>query len=240
MSNDESIRRRILAVDLLRGVVMMIMLLDHTREFVHWAGLQFDPTDLSRTYPILFFTRWITHFCAPTFVFLSGVSIYLQRLNGKTNAELSRLLWTRGLWLIVLEFTIVRFGFSFNLDYSFFGAAQVIWVIGVSMIVMAGLIYAPVKWVGVAGVAMIVLHNLLDANRIPPQVAFGGQTPIGSWQALWMILHQQGFISLIGSSQVLILYPLIPWIGVMAAGWAFGSIYSLEAAQRRKIGRAHV
>lgn len=234
MSNEESIRRRILAVDLLRGVVMMIMLLDHTREFVHWAGLQFDPTNLLRTYPILFFTRWITHYCAPTFVFLSGVSIYLQRLNGKSNSELSRLLWTRGLWLIVLEFTIVRFGFAFNLDYSFFGAAQVIWVIGVSMIVMAALIYAPVKWVGIAGVAMIALHNLLDPFSMPPQVAFGGGVSIGTWQAVWMILHQQGFISLFGGSSVLILYPLIPWIGVMAAGWAFGSIYSLEPERRRK------
>jgi uncharacterized membrane protein len=233
--SNSDLKRRINSVDLLRGVVMMIMLLDHTRDFVHWAGLQFDPTDLTRTYPALFFTRWITHYCAPTFVFLSGVSIYLQRLAGKTNAELSRFLWTRGLWLILLEFTIVRFGFAFNIDYSFFGAAQVIWAIGVSMIVMAALIYLPVKWVGSFGLAMVALHNMLDVFMIPPQVAFSGQTPIGSWQALWLLLHQQGLISLFGGPIVMVLYPLILWIGVMAAGWSFGSIYSLEQVKRRKL-----
>jgi uncharacterized membrane protein len=234
MSADK-LKERIYSVDLLRGVVMMIMLLDHTRDFVHWGGLQFDPTDLSRTYPALFFTRWITHYCAPTFVFLSGVSIYLQRLAGKTNAELSRFLLTRGLWLILLEFTVVRFGFAFNLDYSFAGAAQVIWVIGVSMIAMAALIHLPLKWVGAFGVAMIALHNLLDVYAIPPQVAFGEPSPLGSGRALWLLLHQQGVISLFGDSVVLVLYPLIPWVGVMAAGWAFGSVYSTEADRRRKI-----
>jgi uncharacterized membrane protein len=231
---EEQLKNRIYSIDLLRGVVMIIMLLDHTRDFVHWAGLQFDPTDLSQTTVPLFFTRWITHFCAPTFVFLSGVSIYLQRLAGKTNAELSRFLWTRGLWLIFLEFTVVRFGFAFNLDYSFFGAAQVIWVIGVSMIVMAALIYLPVKWVGIFGLAMTALHNLLDVFQIPPQIAFSGQTPIFSSQAVWLFLHQQGLVSLPGGPIVLVLYPLIPWIGVMAAGWAFGSIYASEPEQRRK------
>ncbi len=232
--NSDVIKNRIYSVDLLRGVVMIIMLLDHTRDFVHWAGLIFDPTDLSQTSAPLFFTRWITHFCAPAFVFLSGVSIYLQRLAGKTNSELSRFLWTRGLWLIFLEFTIVRFGFSFNLDYSFFGAAQVIWVIGVSMIVMAALIYLPLKWVGIIGLAMIALHNLLDVFQIPPQVAFGGETSIASWQAAWLVLHQQGMISLFGGPFIFVLYPLVPWIGVMAAGWAFGAIYSWEPERRRK------
>ena len=234
-----TIKNRILSVDLLRGVVMMIMLLDHTRDFVHWGGLQFDPTDMSRTYPALFFTRWITHYCAPTFVFLSGVSIYLQRLAGKTNAELSRFLWTRGLWLILLEFTIVRFGFAFNLDYSFFGAAQVIWVIGVSMVVMAGLIYLPVMWVGAFGVGMIALHNLLDVFAIPPQVAFGQPTPIGSVQAVWLLLHQQGLISLSGGPVILVLYPLIPWIGVMAADLFNGIRRKAQMAVRDRSGGVH-
>ncbi|MGB7069582.1 MAG: heparan-alpha-glucosaminide N-acetyltransferase domain-containing protein [Pyrinomonadaceae bacterium] len=231
---EQQLKQRIFAVDLLRGVVMMIMLLDHTRDFVHSAGLLFDPTDLTRTSVPLFFTRWITHFCAPAFVFLSGISIYLQRMAGKTNAELSRFLWTRGLWLILLEFTIIRLGFAFNLDYSFFGMAQVIWVIGVSMIVMAGVIYLPVKWVGIFGLAMIALHNLLDVFQIPPQIAFGQPASVGSWDALWLILHQQGLVSLFGGPLVFVLYPLIPWIGVMAAGWAFGSIYRWESEPRHR------
>src|SRR5437870_4806436 len=160
--NTEAIKERIYSVDFLRGVVMMIMLLDHTRDFVHHGALLADPTDLATTNVSLFFTRWITHYCAPTFVFLSGVSIYLQRLAGKTNEELSRFLWTRGLWLIFLEFTVVRLGFTFNVDYTFIAAIQVIWVIGVSMIVMAALIYLPVRITGILGLAMIVLHNLLD------------------------------------------------------------------------------
>ena len=140
----EEIRERIYSIDFLRGVVMMIMLLDHTRDFVHAGAMQFDPTDPGSTTVPLFFTRWITHYCAPTFVFLSGVSIYLQKMSGKTNRELSRFLFTRGLWLIVLEFTVIRFLITFNLDYtSNFGMAQVIWVIGSSMVVMAALIHLP-------------------------------------------------------------------------------------------------
>ena len=119
--DSEKIKQRIYSVDFLRGVVMMIMLLDHTRDFVHHGGLNSDPTDPATTTIPLFFTRWITHYCAPTFVFLSGISIYLQKLNGKANSELSRFLFTRGLWLIFLEFTIVRFGMVFNFDYGFFG-----------------------------------------------------------------------------------------------------------------------
>jgi len=209
------------------------MLLDHTRDFVHWAGLQFDPTDLSRTSAELFFTRWITHYCAPTFVFLSGVSIYLQRLAGKPNGELSRFLLTRGLWLIFLEFTIVRLGFTFNLDYSFAGMAQVIWVIGVSMIVMAGLIYLPVKLVGFFGLAMIVLHNLFDGFQIPPNIAFAGQPPPDFLQSLWIVFHQQAVIP-IGGASVFVAYPLIPWIGVIAAGGAFGSVFTWTPERRRQ------
>ncbi len=233
--SEEQIRRRINSVDLLRGVVMMIMLLDHTRDFVHWAGLAFDPTDLTQTTVPLFFTRWVTHYCAPVFVFLSGVSIYLQRAAGKTNGELSRFLLTRGLWLIVLEFTIVRFGFSFNLDYSFFGMAQVIWVIGVSMIAMAALIYLPMRIVGILGLVMVVLHNLLDGFSLPPNIAFAGQPPPDLGQSLWIVLHQQGVLPFAGGSFIFVAYPVIPWIGVMAAGWAFGSIYSWEAERRRKL-----
>lgn len=232
----EQLKNRIYSIDFLRGVVMMIMLLDHTRDYVMAGALQSDPTDPATTTVPVFFTRWITHFCAPAFVFLSGVSIYLQKLAGKTNAELSRFLWTRGLWLIFLEFTLIRFLIVFNLDYTFFGMAQVIWVIGVSMIVMAALIYVPVRIVGVAGVLMIVLHNLLDGIRVPPQIAFAGMPPPDLSQSLWIILHQPGVIRLFsGASQAFFAYPLIPWIGVMAAGYAFGTVYSWESERRRKL-----
>ena len=131
---------RLNSIDLLRGIVMVIMMLDHTRDFVHSGAYIFDPTDLTRTTVALFFTRWITHFCAPVFVFLAGTGSYLQIARGKTRRELSRFLVTRGFWLIILEFTLVRVGVTFNVDYSFLGMMQVIWVIGASMIILAGLI----------------------------------------------------------------------------------------------------
>ncbi len=231
---NHDLRKRIFAVDLLRGVVMMIMLLDHVRDFVHAGALQSDPTDPATTTVPVFFTRWITHFCAPIFVFLSGVSIYLQKANGKTNRDLSWFLLTRGLWLVFLEFTLIRFLIVFNLDYSFFAMAQVIWVIGVSMIIMAGLIYLPVKAVGTAGVALVVLHNLLDRVQVPPNIAFAGQPPPDVWQSLWLILHQPGIVPLAGGG-LFLAYPLIPWVGVMMAGYALGVVYQWDAQRRRRL-----
>ncbi|HZN06731.1 MAG TPA: heparan-alpha-glucosaminide N-acetyltransferase domain-containing protein, partial [Pyrinomonadaceae bacterium] len=133
---DPNEKTRVDSIDLLRGIVMVIMMLDHTRDFVHSAVVQFDPADLSRTNTALFFTRWITHFCAPVFVFLAGTGAYLQFARGKSKGELSRFLVTRGLWLIVLEVTVVRLLVTFNFDIRFIGMLQVIWVIGVSMIVL--------------------------------------------------------------------------------------------------------
>jgi uncharacterized membrane protein len=229
-------RQRVFAVDLLRGIVMMIMLLDHTRDYIHAGALQSDPTDPATTTVAIFFTRWITHYCAPIFVFLSGVSIYLQLANGKSKAELSRFLWTRGLWLILLEFTLIRFLVVFNLDYSFFGMAQVIWVIGLSMIAMAALIYLPVRIVGAAGVAMIVLHNLLDGISVPPAIAFTSTPPPDVLQTLWLVLHQAGVIPLFGgASTMFVAYPLIPWTGVMAAGYALGAVYEWDPQRRRSL-----
>lgn len=197
--------------------------------------MQFDPTDLSQTNVVLFFTRWITHYCAPIFVFLAGTSIYLQKMYGKSNAELTRFLWTRGLWLVILEFTVIRFGVVFNLDYyTAFGMGQVIWAIGISMIVMAALIYFPTKIVGAIGLAMILLHNLLDRFQVPPNTAFAGDPPPDVWQVVWVILHQQGIVPIPGTSGAFMAYPLIPWIGVMAAGYAFGTLYQKEREQRRK------
>src|SRR6266496_6645239 len=161
------VRARLDPIDLLRGIVMVIMMLDHTRDFIHYVQIQgFDPTDLTHTSVKLFFTRWITHFCAPAFVFLAGTGAYLQLARGKTKRELSKFLLTRGLWLIVLELTVVRVGVFFNLDYRFFGFLQVIWVIGISMIILAALIHLPLKVTAGFGIAMIALHNLLDGLRV--------------------------------------------------------------------------
>src|SRR5215207_3107053 len=207
---------RVDSIDLLRGIVMVIMMLDHTRDFVHNAALQFDPTDLSRTNVALFVTRWITHFCAPTFVFLAGTSAYLQFARGKSKSELSRFLVTRGLWLILLEVTIVRIGISFSFDYRFLGFLQVIWVIGVSMIVLAALIHLPLKVVAAFGLVMIAVHNLFDEFRV--ESWSGPTSPVpGVGAKLWMLLHQQfeAFpIVSFPSPVVVVVYPLIPWIGV--------------------------
>ncbi|HKY41462.1 MAG TPA: heparan-alpha-glucosaminide N-acetyltransferase domain-containing protein [Pyrinomonadaceae bacterium] len=229
--------RRIDSIDLLRGIVMVIMMLDHTRDFVHNAALQFDPSDPARTNVALFFTRWITHFCAPVFVFLAGTGTYLQFLRGKSKSELSKFLITRGLWLIVLEVTVVKLGVFFDFDYRFLGFLQVIWVIGVSMIILAGLIHLPLKVVAGFGLLMIFFHNLLDGFRV--ESWRGPQDPIPNiFQKLWMVLHQpfEAFPVLpILSPVVFVVYPLVPWIGVMAVGYVFGELYKLDAQRRRRL-----
>jgi uncharacterized membrane protein len=216
---------------------MVVMMLDHTRDFVHNAALRFeDPTNLSTTNIFLFFTRWITHFCAPVFVFLAGTSIYLQLARGKSKAQLSWFLVTRGLWLIVLELTIVKLGIALNPDYRFLGFLQVIWVIGVSMIVLAALIHLPKIVIAAFGLLMIALHNLTDSIRVTSWR--GPETPVPNLRAkLWILLHQafEGFPILgFPSPVVFVIYPLIPWVGVMAVGYVFGAIYQFDVERRRR------
>jgi uncharacterized membrane protein len=226
---------RLNSIDFLRGLVMVIMLLDHTREYLHAGATQFSPTDLTKTSALLFLTRWITHICAPTFVFLAGTSVYLQLLRGKSRPELSKFLITRGLWLVVLEFTLVRLTMLFNVDYRFLGLAEVIWVIGVSMIILAGLIYLPTPVTAVLGIGMIALHNMLDGINVPPATAMAGIPRPDGLQKIWLILHQAGFLPLLQNGPGLfVAYPLIPWIGVMAAGYALGVVYKWESQRRRK------
>jgi uncharacterized membrane protein len=230
-------RARLESIDLIRGGVMVVMVLDHSRDFVHNVAFKFDPTDLTQTTTLLFLTRWITHFCAPTFVFLAGVSACLQRARGATTGELSRFLFTRGLWLVVLEFTAVRVGTWFNLDYAFLGVMQVIWALGVSMVVLAGLVHLPVTAIATFGVGMIALHNLLDGIHVQGWQGPGSPVP-GAAARLWMILHQGNeFFPLFTwpGPVVLLIYPLVPWVGVMAAGYAFGRVYDLEAPRRRRV-----
>jgi uncharacterized membrane protein len=229
---DAAIKLRVNSVDLLRGVVMVIMLLDHMRDFVHRDVLNFDATDLSRTNILLFFTRWITHFCAPVFVFLAGTGAFLQLARGKSKPELSRFLVKRGLWLILLELTLIRVLIAFNLDYHFAALLQVIWVIGVAMVALAALIRLPLRpplpLIAALGVAMIALHNALDLIQVNPTPQAGFLT------AVWMVLHQPGPIFFTSSIYVFVLYPLIPWIGVLWAGYAFGAFYQLEDGRRRR------
>lgn len=216
-------RERIESIDLVRGFVMVVMLLDHTRDLVHGDALRFDPLDLSRTTAPLFLTRWITHFCAPTFVFLAGTSARLQALRGVPLPDLSRFLWTRGLFLVALELLVLRPLIWFNLDPRLIALLQVIWAIGWSMVALAAAVRMPVKWVGFAGVAILFLHNLLDR--------FEGPEPNG---IVWSLLHRRAWLPLGEDRFVLAAYPLVPWFGVMAAGYAFGSVFAWDPRRRRR------
>jgi uncharacterized membrane protein len=220
---------RVDAIDLLRGVVMVIMLLDHTREFFHREALNFDPTDPTKTHALLFFTRWITHFCAPIFVFLAGTGAYLRAARGESKSSLAKFLVTRGLWLIVLELTVIRVIVWFNFDFHFAFMLQVIWVIGVSMIVLAGLIYLPLRVVAAGSIAIIALHNLLDLLPFQPH------NPTTLADAIWLLLHRQGLIFLPSGVYGLVIYPLIPWVAVLAVGYCFGALYEWEAERRRRV-----
>lgn len=214
-------------VDLLRGLVMILMALDHTRDFVHWGELHgFNPLDLKTTTVPLFLTRWITHYCAPVFIFLAGTGAFLSGTRGKSKRELSWFLVTRGAWLILLELTVIHwFGWSFSIslhDYLGF----VIWAIGWSMIALAALIHLPLAAVATIGIAMIVGHNALD------RISAGSW---GSFAWLWQILHTGGPIEFAKGYTIYIGYPLVPWIGVMAAGYAFGRVLQRPREERRRV-----
>jgi uncharacterized membrane protein len=217
--------KRIGSIDLLRGVIMIIMALDHVRDYFHSGAYLFNPLDLDKTTGALFFTRWITHFCAPIFMFLAGTAAFLYGQK-KSKKELSFFLLTRGLWLILLELTVVNFEWNFDIAFTNIYFIT-IWALGVSMIVLAGLIYLPNKLILAFGILLVAGHNLLDnihvtGNTLP---AFG-----------WALLHEQNFFSWHGRN-VLVGYPLLPWIGIMALGYCLGNLYvpSFDAAKRKKI-----
>ena len=216
-------RERLDSIDLLRGLVMVVMALDHVRDY--FSQSRFDPLDLSLTTVPLALTRLVTHFCAPVFVFLAGTGAYLSLTRGKSRRALSRFLLTRGLWLVLLELTVVRLAWEFNFDYSN-AFVQVIWAIGWSMIALSALVYLPSRLAGALGVAMIFSHNLFD--RVDP-----GDLGLFGWT--WQILHAGGPIAYAPGHVFFIAYPLIPWVGVMAAGFAFGEIFTLDRAKRGRI-----
>jgi uncharacterized membrane protein len=217
---------RLYSVDLLRGLAMVVMALDHVRDYFHRSGFyfNFDPTDLSRTYAALFVTRWVTHFCAPVFIFLAGTGAFLSASRGKSTPELSRFLLKRGLWLVLLELTYLHVAWYF--DFLLLAQpVQVIWCLGWSMVALSGLVYLPLWAITAFGVAMIGVHNLFDGILAQNLGAFG-------W--LWKISHEGGLIMPSRYFGMYVAYPLIPWIGVMAAGYGFGKILLLDRAARRK------
>ena len=211
---------RIFSIDVLRGLVMAVMALDHTRDFFGTSG--FNPRDVME--PTLFLTRWVTHFCAPTFIFLAGLSAFLYG-RGRSTEELSRFLLIRGLWLILIDLTLIKFGWRFELDPYRLGAG-VIFVIGASMVALAALIWLP-RW-AIAGVSLIMIagHNLFDGVRADE---LGG----ASWA--WRLLHEPGPVFLGHGINLYVLYPLIPWIGVMAAGYLLGPVMQFEERTRQRV-----
>lgn len=214
---------RLESIDFVRGVVMVLMALDHVREHVHRGATSYDPTDLSRASAALFLTRWITHFCAPVFVFLAGTGTFLWAARGRTRGETSRYLLTRGLWLILLEMTVVNAEWQFGPTFHSI-ILQVIWALGWSMVVLAGLVHLPRFAIFAFGGLMIVGHNLFDGVRPEALGLFGN---------LWRVLHVQGPVPWGHGNALLVVYPLVPWIGVMAVGYAFGALYAQPAAVRR-------
>src|SRR5215475_6521824 len=209
---------RLASVDILRGLVMVIMALDHTRDFI--TNIPFVPEALDRTFPALFYTRFITHFCAPVFSFLAGTGAFLATSRGKSIQQVSWFFLTRGLWLVLLEVTIVDFGWSFKP----WAAGGVIWIIGWSMVVMAAIVRLPMPLVATFGLVTVAGHNLLDG--INP-AAFGRF----SW--FWRFLHVPGPIQATPNFVFLILYVLVPWVGVMACGFAFGKMLLAPNRQKR-------
>jgi uncharacterized membrane protein len=209
-------RFRLESVDILRGVVMILMTLDHTRDFLGVTGV--SPTNLTQTTIPLFFTRWITHFCAPVFFLLTGTGAYLS-LRRKSKRQLSQFLFTRGLWLIFLELTIFRcLGFQFNFDYHM-TLLNVLWALGWAMIVLSALVHIPVPVTTAVGFAMICGHNLLDS--------------IQSSNPFWSILHSPNFVLKSPEHSVFVVYPLIPWVGVTAVGYSLGKVYAWSWQRRR-------
>jgi len=203
---------------------MVIMALDHVRDFFSNAQ-SFDPTDLTKTNAALFLTRWITHFCAPVFVFLAGTGAFLSKSRGRTTHDLAFFLLSRGLWLVVLDLFVVHtFGWWFNFDYHLL-YGDVLWALGWSMVAMAGLVFLPTWSIAAVGLAMVIVHNLFDAVSADS---------LGSFRWLWAILHSGDTLEPLPGVHFIPGYPLLPWIGVMATGYGFGTLFLRPRDERRR------
>ena len=213
---------RLAAIDWLRGFVMIIMTLDHVRDYVHSSAQ--DPMADPDVNGMLYFTRWISHLCAPTFVFLTGLSAGLM-LQRKSRGEISQLLFTRGLWLIFLEITVISLSWKFNFSNQPGVILQVIWAIGVSMIALSALVYLPRGWILGIGIVIVAGSNLLD-GLLPPST-FAQPSPF------WLAIHRQ-LIFMVGDISVVVAYPILSWVGIIACGYACAALYEQEPQQRSR------
>jgi uncharacterized membrane protein len=222
--NKTKVITRIESIDMLRGIVMIVMALDHVRDYFHADAFLYNPLDLEKTSAALFITRWITHFCAPVFVFLAGTSAYLVGQR-KGKRELSKFLLTRGLWLVILEFTIINFSWFFNFKFTFFALA-VIWAIGVGMMVLAAVIHLNFKLILLIGILLVSGHNLLDSYHV---VGDNAQAFV------WQVLHEAALVHFTNFT-VFIGYPVLPWTGIMIVGYCAGALYtpSVDPQFRKK------
>jgi len=218
------LQSRVGSIDLIRGAAMILMAIDHVR--VYSGVPPGGPT------PAVFFTRWITHFCAPAFIFLAGTSIFLYR---RKHSEVSRYLLIRGAWLIFLEFTFLRLAWTLNFDFQHYEMAGVIWVIGCCMILMAGLVKLPVPAVGALGLLIIAAHNLMDSHMGKLLAGLDQNRLSGFWKILYVGFFAGPVRFGTDGPNLIVLYSIVPWIGVMAAGYAFGQILTLEPARRKRL-----
>jgi uncharacterized membrane protein len=219
--------RRIYSIDIMRGFVMILMTLDHTRDLLHVTSITQQPTDLSTTTPLLFLTRWITHLCAPTFVFLSGTSAYLSYKSKANPRESRRHLWTRGLWLIFLDLTLVNFGVWFDVHFQVF-LFDVLSAIGVGFIILSLLLNARATTIGLLGLAIIFLHNLFPLIPLPETSLF---------KIILMPFFGPGAFPLGGGTTFVMGYPPVPWLGIMLVGFAAGRLFEEPQAHRKKMFR---
>lgn len=211
-------KQRLVSIDMLRGAVIVLMALDHVRDYFHDKAWIMDPLDPAKTDIALYLTRWVTHFCAPTFILLAGMSAFLQGYSGKGTRALSWFLFSRGLWLVLLEMTVINFGWMFSMQGV---GLIVIWAIGVSMMAMAALVWLPTRAVLAIGVAIIAGHNLLDGIKA---------ADFGAWAPLWNVIHEPGL-----APPFFIGYPVLPWLGVMAFGYGLAPVFQLEPTRRARI-----
>ena len=216
---------RITAIDFTRGLVMVIMALDHARDLLHVSSLTQNPTDLDTTTPLLFFTRWITHLCAPIFVFLSGASAYLSIKNKGNLAQSRRFLVSRGLWLVVLEFTIITFGIWFDLQFRMF-LFQVIAAIGLSFVVLGLLLKLRSRIIGLIGFIIVLTHNLV------PLIPFGEGSVV---KLVLSPLFGPNVFQISPQVTLVIAYPVVPWLGIMLLGFGCGSLFLIPAVKRNRL-----